>query len=214
MLKVWGRRNSITVPQALWALGETGVAHQHIDAGGQFGGLDTPEFHAMNPNMRVPVIDDGGTIVWESHSIVRYVAAKYGSGTLWNEDPAIRAKADEWIDWTLADLQPAALGLFWGFWRTPEPQRNLQMIRNATARSAKLFQLLDEHLAGRKFVAGDDFTMGDIPAGAQLFRYFGMPIERPSLPNVEAWYERLKDRPAYREHVMVSFQDMKGRTNF
>ncbi len=214
MLKVWGRRNSINVQKAMWAIGETGVAHQHIDAGGQFGGLDTPEFHAMNPNMRVPVIDDGGTIVWESHSIVRYVAAKYGSGTLWNEDPAIRAKADEWIDWTLADLQPAALGLFWGFWRTPEPQRNLQMIRNATARSAKLFQLLDEHLAGRKFVAGDDFTMGDIPAGAQLFRYFGMPIERPSLPNVEAWYERLKDRPAYREHVMVSFQDMKGRTNF
>jgi glutathione S-transferase len=211
MLKVWGRRNSINVQKAMWAIGEANVEHEHIDAGGQYGGLNTPEFRAMNPNARIPVIDDNGTVVWESHSIVRYIAARYGRGTLWQEDPATRCRADEWIDWTLADLQPAFMGVFAGFWRTPESQRNMAMIRQAVARSASLFQLLDKHLADKPFVAGGAFTMGDIAPGAQLFRYFELPIERPTLPNVEAWYGRLKSRPSYQQHVMVSFQDMKGR---
>jgi glutathione S-transferase len=213
MLKIWGRANSINVQKAMWAMGESGVAHQRIDAGGQFGGLQTPEFRAMNPNMRIPVIDDEGTIVWESHAIVRYVAAKYGKGTLWAEDPAERAKADMWIEWTQCDLQNAFMGVFAGYWRTPENQRNMNMVRNAWMRTNTLLQLLDQHLAGKKFITGESFTMGDIPPGAQLFRYYEMqiPLERPKLPNVEAWYARLKDRPAYREHVMVSFQDLKGR---
>jgi glutathione S-transferase len=213
MLKIWGRANSINVQKAMWAVGESGVAHQRIDAGGSFGGLQTPEFRAMNPNTRIPVIDDDGVIVWESHSIVRYVSAKYGSGTLWADDPAERARADMWIDWTLSDLQNAFMGVFAGYWRTPESQRNMNMVRNAWMRTNALLQLVDAHLAGKKFIAGDNFTMGDIPPGAQLFRYYEMqiPLERPKLPNVEAWYARLKDRPAYREHVMVSFQDMKGR---
>ncbi|HVT24242.1 MAG TPA: glutathione S-transferase family protein [Rhizomicrobium sp.] len=213
MLKIWGRANSINVQKAMWAVGESGVAHQRIDAGGQFGGLQTPEFRAMNPNTRIPVIDDEGTIVWESHAIVRYVAAKYGKGTLWAEDPAERAKADMWIEWTQCDLQNAFMGVFAGYWRTPENQRNMNMVRNAWMRTNTLLQLLDQHLAGKKFITGESFTMGDIPPGAQLFRYYEMqiPLERPKLPNVEAWYARLKDRPAYREHVMVSFQDLKGR---
>jgi glutathione S-transferase len=213
MLKIWGRANSINVQKAMWAVGESGVAHQRIDAGGQFGGLQTPEFRAMNPNMRIPVIDDDGTVVWESHAIVRYVCANYGKGTLWAEDPAERARADMWIEWTQCDLQNAFMGVFAGYWRTPENQRNMNMVRNAWMRTNALLQLLDRHLAGKKFIAGDNLTMGDIPAGAQLFRYFEMqvPFDRPSLPNVEAWYARLKDRPAYREHVMVSFQDLKGR---
>jgi glutathione S-transferase len=213
MLKIWGRANSINVQKAMWAVGESGVAHQRINAGGPFGGLQTPEFRAMNPNTRIPVIDDDGVVVWESHSIVRYVSAKYGKGTLSAEDPAERAKADMWIDWTLADLQNAFMGAFAGFWRTPENQRNMNMVRNAWMRTNALLQLVDAHLAGKTFITGDNFTMGDIPAGAQLFRYYEMqiPLERPKLPNVEAWYARLKDRPAYREHVMVSFQDLKGR---
>lgn len=214
MLKVWGRRNSINVQKAMWAIGEAGVAHEHIDAGGSFGGLDTTEFGAMNPNRRVPVIADDGVAVWESQAIVRFIAAKYAPGTLWAEDLGIRAHSDQWMEWGQNDLQQAALGLFWSFWRTPEPQRNMAMVRQTLARTNALMQLLDKHLEGRAYITGDTFTMGDIPAGAQLFRYFEMPVERPSLPNVEGWYARLKDRPAYREHVMVSFQDMKGRTSF
>jgi glutathione S-transferase len=214
MLKVWGRRNSINVQKVMWAVGELGLAHEHIDAGGSFGGLDTDEFGAMNPNRRVPVIDDDGTVVWESHAIVRYLTAKYGAGSLWPEDAGARARSDLWTDWVLADLQPAFIGLFWNLYRTPEEQRNWNLIRQGIARSAILFQLLDRHLGEHAFIAGDVLTMGDIPAGAQLYRYFELEIDRPSLPNVEAWYARLQEREAYSTHVMVSFEDLKGRRTF
>src|ERR1700731_2064316 len=125
MLKVWGRSNSINVQKAMWAIGELGIAHERIDAGGKFGGLDTAQFRAMNPNARVPVIDDEGAIVWESHAIVRYLAASYGDGSLWPADPAERSQSDRWMDWTLADLQPAFVGgVFWNFYRTPAERRN------------------------------------------------------------------------------------------
>jgi glutathione S-transferase len=214
MLRIWGRRNSINVQKVMWAIGELGLAHEHIDAGGPFGGLDTDEFGAMNPNRRVPVIDDDGNVVWESHAIVRYLAAKYGAGSIWPEDVGARARTDMWTDWTLADLQPAFIGLFWNLYRTPEEQRNWNLIRQGIARSAILFQMLDRHLGEHSFITGDTLTMGDIPAGAQLYRYFELEIDRPSLPNVEAWYARLRDREAYRTHVMVSFEDLKGRRSF
>lgn len=214
MLKIWGRKNSLNVQKAMWAVGELGLAHERIDAGGPFGGLNTAEFAALNPNRRVPVIDDDGVVIWESHSIVRYLAARYGSGSLWAEEPAARSLADRWIDWTLADLQPAFIGgVFWTFYRTPEAQRNRSAIERGIAQSAELFGLLDRHLADKPFLAGDFFTMGDIPAGTQLYRYFTLEIERPSLPHVEAWYERLKERPAYREHVMVPYDDLRGKLN-
>jgi glutathione S-transferase len=214
MLKVWGRRNSINVQKVMWAVGELGLAHEHIDAGGSFGGLDTDEFGTMNPNRRVPVIDDDGIVVWESHAIVRYLAAKYGAGALWPEDAGARARSDLWTDWVLADLQPAFIGLFWNLYRTPEEQRNWNLIRQGIARSAILFQLLDRRLSEHAFIAGDVLTMGDIPAGTQLYRYFELEIDRPSLPNVEAWYARLQEREPYRTHVMVSFEDLKGRRTF
>lgn len=211
MLRIWGRRNSINVQKAMWAIGELGLPHEHINAGGPFGGLDTEEFGELNPNRRVPVIDDGGVVVWESHAIVRYLATRYGAGGLAPEDPGLRARSDMWTDWTLADLQPAFMGVFANFYRTPEERRNWQIIRQFIARSAVLFRLLDRHLEGRAFIAGDTLTYGDIPAGAQLFRYFTLEIDRPSLPNVEAWYARLKEREAYRTHVMVSYEDLHGR---
>jgi glutathione S-transferase len=214
MLKVWGRRNSINVQKVLWVIGELELTHEQIDAGGSFGGLDTDEFGAMNPNRRVPVIDDDGTVVWESHAIVRYLAAKYGAGSLWPEDVGARARSDMWTDWVLADLQPAFIGLFWNLYRTPEDQRNWNLIRQGIARSAILFQLLDRHLGEHAFIAGDTLTMGDTPAGAQLYRYFELEIDRPALPNVEAWYARLQEREPYRTHVMVSFEDLKGRRTF
>ncbi|MBI1329308.1 MAG: glutathione S-transferase [Alphaproteobacteria bacterium] len=214
MLKVWGRRNSINVQKVMWAVGELGLEHEHIDAGGSFGKLDSEEFERLNPNRRVPVIEDDGVAIWESHAIVRYLAAKHGSGSLWAEDPATRAAADMWMDWTATDLQNVFIGLFWNLYRTPEPQRNWNLIRQGIARSAILFRLLDRHLEGRRFIAGDTFTMGDIPAGAQLYRYYELEIDRPALLNVEAWYMRLQEREAYRTHVMVPFDELKGKLSF
>lgn len=211
MLRIWGRRNSINVQKVMWAVGELNLPHERIDAGGPFGGLDTKEFGRLNPNRRVPVIDDGGTIVWESHAIVRYLAQRYGAGSLAPEDIGLCSQSDMWTDWTLADLQPAFMGVFWNFYRTPEAQRNWPMIRQGIARSTILFRLLDKQLEERNFIAGDTLTFGDIPTGAQLFRYFTLQIDRPSLPHVEAWYARLQEREAYRAHVMVPYEDLRGR---
>jgi glutathione S-transferase len=170
MLKIWGRRNSFNVQKVMWLIGELGLEHRHIDAGGSFGGLGDPEFLKMNPHGRVPVIDDGGTAIWESHSIVRYLSARYGAGTFWAEDASERSFADRWMDWSLGTLQPAFMDVFWGFYRTPEDKRNWPLIRDALERCARCYRLLDAHLAGQGFLAGDRLTMADVPAGTSLYR--------------------------------------------
>jgi glutathione S-transferase len=214
MLTVWGRRNSFNVQKVMWTLGELGLDHRHVDAGGNAGGLDSAGFGAMNPHRRIPVIDDGGTVVWESHAIVRYLCARYGDGTLWPVDPAERARADRWMDWMLATLQPDFMDLFWGFYRTPVEQRDAELIRDRTARCARHYRLLDEQLRGGGFLAGAQPTIADIAVGTSLYRYFAIDVERPPVPAVEAWYRRLADRPAYRAHVMRPFDELRGRLDY
>ena len=215
MLKIWGRRNSLNVQKVMWLVGELKIPHEHLSVGGSFGGLDTPDFLAMNPHGRIPVILDGETIVWESHTILRFLAACYGQDQFWSADPAIRVKSDQWMDWSQATLQPDFLkGVFWGLYRTPESQRNWPAINESVARCNKHFLLLDRILEGQLFLGGDKLTLADIPAAALLYRYFELEIERPRIPNVEAWYKRLQERPAYREHVMISFEELHGRLSF
>jgi glutathione S-transferase len=203
MLRVWGRTNSINVQKVMWAVGELGLAHERLDAGGAFGGLDSEDYGARNPNRRIPTIDDEGVVVWESNACVRYLAARYDSGGFWPEDPAARAQADMWMDWQQTTLIPDMTVVFWGLIRTPEDQRDHGAIEAAAERLGVTWRVLEAHLAGRRFVLADRLTIGDIPVGAACHRYLGLPIERPALPNVEAWYERLKQRPPYREHVML-----------
>jgi len=214
MITLWGRRNSINVQKALWALGELGLACEHIDAGGDAGGLDDPAFRAMNPHGRVPVLKDGDAALWESNAIVRYLCAAYGDGGLCPTDLAERAKADAWMDWTCASLQPAIGGLFWAFYRTPATQHDARRIAQLTAESANAIRALDRWLSDRRFLAGGAFSMADIPAGVLAYRYFEMDVDRPAAPAVEAWRARLAERPAYREHVMRPFGELFGRLAF
>ena len=214
MLRVFGRRSAFNVQKVMWALGEVGVPYEHVDAGGSVGGLDTPEFLAMNPHGRIPVIVDGSATLWESHTIIRHLAAAYGGAPLWPADPAERSLADRWMDWTLATLQPDFMTLFWGFYRTPEAQRNARVIDRATARCEEHYRLLDAQLSKRPFLAGEAFSIGDIPAATTLYRYFEISIDVPELPNVRGWYDRLAERPAYREHVMRPFDERRGRLAF
>ena len=214
MIKSWGRRSAFNVQKILWLMDELGLVYEHTELGGDFGGLDDPDFRAMNPHGKVPVIDDGGTAVWESHAILRYLAARYGEGTVWSTDPAVQSLSDRWMDWSLSRLQPDFMDIFWGFYRTPESKRDWTFIKDAQERCVVDFQLLDAHLADQPFLAGHRFTVGDIPAGTALFRYFSLEIEHPDVPNVRAWYGRLQDRPGYRAHVMLPFDDMKGKETF
>ncbi len=215
MLKVWGRRSSFNVQKVLWLVGELGLAHQHVPAGGSFGRLDEPAFRALNPHGRVPVLEDGDVAIWESHTILRYLAARYGRGTFWLDDPAERSRVESWMDWSQTSLQPDFLtGVFWGYYRTPDAQRDWPAIRRSLDRCTEHFRLLDGILAARPFLMGEELSLADIPIGTSLYRYFELDIERPELPHVTNWYQRLQQRPAYREHVMVPFAELRGRLDY
>lgn len=214
MLKVFGRRNAYNVQKVLWTLGEIGIPFEHIDIGSVAGELDIPEFLALNPHGRIPVLLDGETVIWESNTIVRYLAARYGVGWLWPESPALRSLADRWMDWELATLQSDFLALFWGYFRTPPEKRNDDALSLSLARCERHYQKLDSHLAHQPYLGGESFTMGDIPCAVSLYRYFQMGLEVSRPPNVIAWYERLLGRAAYEEHIAVPFEELRGRLEF
>jgi glutathione S-transferase len=207
MLKIHGRANSINVQKVLWAADELGVPYERTDVGGAFGGNDQPWYRAINPNGVVPTIDDDGYVLWESNAIVRYLAATHGRGTLWAEDPKTRGEADRWMDWQATTVMSGMTTLFWGLIRTPADKRDNDAIDRARPATSAIWARLDAHLASRPYVAGDRFTMGDIPVGAVCYRWLNLPFRRddlPRLPHLEAWYARLSERPAYRKHVMIT----------
>lgn len=212
MLTVWGRANSINVQKVMWTVAELGVEHQRIDLGGDYGGLDTPEHLARNPHGLIPVIDENGTQIWESHAIVRYLCAKHGDGSLWPSEPAERATADMWMEWAQTVLQRDFIQLFWDLFRTPPDQQDAVKIQMLTEKCAQDFLHLNSLLADKPFITGNHLTYGDIPVATQFYRYFTLEIERPHVPNVEAWYERLSGTPTYADHVMVPYEDLRARS--
>ena len=214
MITFYGRKSSDNVQKTLWMLLETGQPHKHIELGGKFGGLDDPDFRKLNPHARVPVLVDGETVVWESSAIIRYLAAAYCSGTLWPEDVRERAGVDKWMDWAQTRLYPDSNRLFWRVIRTPEADQDAEKIAADNQALNGHLALVDAQLEGRNFLCGEALTMADIIAGAPLYRYFEMPIERPALSNVARWYETLSQRPAYQQAVMVPFDDLRGRLAF
>jgi glutathione S-transferase len=200
MLKIWGRVNSVNVKKALWAATELGLKYERIDAGMEHGVTKTPEYLKMNPNSLVPTIDDDGFVLWESHAIVRYLAAKHGAGTLWPTDLKARADAERWMDWAFT-FQGAMRAVFWGLIRTPPGKRDRKAIEEGRKRSAELLAIPERTLSAKPYIAGAGFTMGDIPLGCEVQRWMRVPIERPPFPAVEAWFERLRARPAFVRHV-------------
>ena len=203
MLKIWGRSNSINVQKVMWVVGELAIPHQPIDAGMQFGVVDEPWFRAMNPNGRIPTIDDDGFILWESNAIVCFLASKYGAGNLSPASAKTYACADRWMDWSITTLAPLITPLFWGYIRTPVEKRNLSELEVHRLQMEQVLPVLDAHLANKHYVAGDPFSFGDIPVGCFVHRWLALPIERGDHPHVAAWYARLCERPAFQKHVML-----------
>ena len=203
MLRIWGRSNSTNVQKVLWCCEELDIRYQRVDVGGPFGGNKEPEYLRLNPNGLVQTISDGGFVLWESNVIVRYLAAKHGMGTLCPEDLAERADADRWMDWQMgtlwANFRPAFVGLI----RTPPEKRDWAHIATAISKTGDNLAMLDAHLAARDYVTGPAFTMADIPLGVTAYRWFSLEIERPPMPNLDAWYERLCARYPYKATVML-----------
>lgn len=211
-MKIWGRKDAFNVQKVMWLVHELQLTHEHIPVGGRYGGLDTEEFLAMNPHGRIPVIQDGDTIVYESHSILRYLAACYGKNSFWDENPHERAKIEPWMDWQQTSLQPDFLnGVFLGYYRTPPEQRDWPAINASLQRCYNHFQLLNSQLHNKPFLCGNSLSLADIAVGTTLYRYFELDIERPNTPHVKAWYNRLRQRPAYSMNVMIPFDSMRGQ---
>jgi len=199
MLKIWGRTNSVNVKKALWCLDELGLKYERTDAGMQYGVVNTPEYRKMNPNGLVPTMDEDGFVLWESHSIVRYLAAKYGKGVLWPMDERTRAIANQWMDWAFS-FQGGVRDAFWNLIRTPPEKRDAQAVEKSRVKSGELARILDAALADRMYVAGA-FSMGDIPVGCEVQRWMRLPLERAKLPHLEAWFGRLCVRTAFKNNV-------------
>jgi len=202
MLKILGRRTSSNVMKVLWACDEMGLKYEQVDIGGSFGGNDKPDYLAKNPNGRVPTIDDDGFILWESNAIVRYLASQHGVGGLWPTDAKVRGDADRWMDWQQTVLAPAFFPCFWNLVRTPEDKRDMGAVQKSKEATAKAWEMVDRALSGRKFIAGDSFTMGDIPIGMMVFRWYTLAPEFKKPANLDSWYKRLQERPAYKTHCM------------
>jgi len=203
MLKIWGNADSINVQKVLWCCEELALPYERIDAGRHYGVVNTAEFRRLNPNGLVPTIDDDGFVVWESGTVLRYLAAKHAAGSLWPDDVVARAEADRWIDWSNSTLWPAIVPIFRAFLRTPEHERDDNAVEAARRETLEALAVLDAHLEGRAFVGGERFTMGDIALGCAVWRWMTLPIERDELPQVQRWFDALSKREAYRKVVML-----------
>jgi glutathione S-transferase len=203
-IKIWGRANSGNVKKVLIVADELSIAYERTDAGLQYGIVDTPEYRKLNPNGRVPTIEDGDFVLWESNSICRYLAMKYGGEGLYPADPATRASIDRWLDWQLSTLVTADVPVFQGTIRTPAEKQDKAAILANTKKLADLYQIIENRLAGRQHLEGSSASLADLVLGIFVYRYLKNPfIERPVQKNLEVWCEQLMQRPSYKKHVVL-----------
>ncbi|WP_213992028.1 glutathione S-transferase [Sodalis sp. dw_96] len=201
MLKILGRSSSINVRKVLWACEELGIEYEREDWGNGFKSTQSPEFLALNPNAMVPVIQDQDFVLWESNAIIRYLARAYRGELLYPAAPKIRAGIDQWIDWQAAELNPAWSYVFSALVRHNPEYPDADRITAATAAWSGKMSILNNQLnATNAYVAGSAFTLADIPIGLSVNRWFSTPLQRPDLPAVSAYYERLSQRPAFMAH--------------
>lgn len=202
---VWGRASSSNVMKVLWGLGELDLPFERIDVGGAFGKTDTPEYRAMNPTGLVPTLQEGAFTLWESNAILRYLCQAHApSSPLFPSAPQARANVDRWMDAQQTTLNRPMGVVFWGLVRTPGDKRDLAAIQQAINDTAKAWQFIEPNLRRSGFVTGEAFTIADIPWGVHAHRWFNMDyqgLDRPDLPGVRAWYDRLLTRPVYRRHI-------------
>ena len=205
MITVWGRTNSTNVKKVLWCLEELELPYNSIPAGGEYGINHDADYLEMNPNGLVPCLrdDETGLVLWESGAIVRYLAAQYGQGRLWLDDPVARAQGDKWLDWTGCSFPTPHRGLFISLMRTPPEKRDAKLIEESFARCDKLFGILDAELAKTPWLSGDAFGLGDIAPAPYLYNLRHLDVKWTARPHMERWYQRLTERPAFQKIVMI-----------
>lgn len=200
-LILWGHPGSINVQKVLWALDELNLVYERIDVGGKFGRTKDAEYLELNPNGLIPTLIDDGQALWESNAIVRYLFSAYGDAPLQPASAIERARADGWNEWFNSTLWPNVRVLNVQLLRTPEEKRDAALIEGAHKSTLATLARLDAELQKRPYLAGDSFTFADIPVGAALQRFYGLPLKQPELSALDAYYARLKQRPAFQRWV-------------
>ncbi|HDS6886160.1 TPA: glutathione S-transferase family protein [Morganella morganii subsp. morganii] len=203
MITVWGRKNSSNVKKVLWCLTELGLTYQQKDAGGPFGGLDTPEYLAMNPNKTIPTYQDGEFILWESNAILSYLADKYDDGTLLPHNAEFRARAAQWMYWSDGSLFPYIKAMMGLLVRTPAEQRDPARVEELKQSLNRLIAMLNDDLAQRDYIAGDAFSIADMALAPLLYPWREVCHDRPDFPHIERWFALIETRPAYRDIVAL-----------
>ena len=203
MLKIWGRLSSINVQKVVWCASELGCRFERIDAGGAFGVVQTPAFGRLNPNRKVPVIEDDGVVLWESNAIVRYLCARYPDAGLCPASLAARTQCDMWMDWQATELTPAMRDAFWQLVRTTPQERQDALVESSVRQTESMMAILDDTLRERAFIAGDRFTMADIPVGCAVHRWFGLPRPHIARDHVDRWYQAVSRREGARTVLVL-----------
>ena len=213
-MKLYGRTTSFNVQKVLWLLDELELNYEHVELGGRFGGLDDPSFGELNPMRKVPVLIDGDKSVWESHTILRYLAAAYGDEQWCPKDAYERSRYERWMDWSHLIFQQAFMGTFWGYYRMPASKWNMAEVNSHLAKCEECLAQLELQLTGKRFLIGEHISLADICAGAVLYRLTaqGLPITLP--PQVARWFDLLQSRPGYQKWVMSDFTELQGREDF
>ena len=201
MLKILGKASSINVRKVLWTCAEIGLAYEREDWGSGFRSTETPEFLRLNPNAMVPVIIDEGFVLWESNSICRYLAGTHGRTDLLPAAHQARAQVEHWMDWQATELNNAWRYAFLSLVRKSAAHADPALLRAGVANWTRHMQMLEAQLASTgAYAAGPDFTLADVVLGVSVNRWFMTPCEKPALPAVQDYYDRLADRPGFRAH--------------
>jgi len=193
MIELLGRATSGNVQKVIFALEELGLPYERKDYGRQFENTTTPQYAALNPMKKVPTLVDGDTVVWQSNTILRYLANKTGS-TLYPADAAQRSQVERWMDWLLAELNPAYLAGF----RDAKKAEGERAPDTATNLGNEL-ALLEGALGKTAWVAGAQFSLSDVALGPIIKRCIGFPLGLPAMPKTQAWIATLQKRPAFQK---------------
>ena len=207
---IYGRRNSSSVQLVMWAVNELGLPHERLDYGHGHTSTHTNEYLLKSPMGQVPVLEDGQVCLFESAAILRYLGAKYGDEIFWPPNVDKRGRLDSWAEWGKNTFTTAVLQIFVYDVRMSPESRDPNFLKNASEKVIRLAKILDAHVAKKPWIGGADFTFADIACGHILYRYFNLDWKQPDLPALAAYYSRIRERPAFKEHVMVSYEALRG----
>ena len=213
-LEIYGRHTSYNVQKVLWLADELQLSYAHTQVGGRFGGTDTAQFLALSPTGKVPVIRAGEHVVWESNTILRYLANTYARDSWHGADAYQSSQVDRWLDWSIDRLEPAFVGVFWGFYRTPVENRSQAGIRKSVADCESCLTLLGDQLADKPYLNGAEPTLADIATGVFLYRLQTIELDVVMPDNIVKWYQRLSSRQPYQRWVMTDFTELRGRLGY